>query len=90
MTRNASGIRDFQTKDLIALEFIKCFRSAGVSVESLIYYMSLYSQGQETREARLAILQEEREKLQERLDELASALKRLDVKIDRYQKGQIN
>ena len=32
---------DFQDHDIEALEFIKCFRSAGVSVDSLVDYMSL-------------------------------------------------
>ncbi len=29
---HVTGIRDFQDQDIEALEFIKCFRSAGVSV----------------------------------------------------------
>ena len=36
---------DFQDHDIEALEFIKCFRSAGVSVDSLVDYMSLYQKG---------------------------------------------
>lgn len=36
ITRTATGIRDFQDQDIEALEFIKCFRSAGVSVDSLV------------------------------------------------------
>lgn len=50
ITRTATGIRDFQDQDIEALEFIKCFRSAGVSVDSLVDYMSLYQEGDETRE----------------------------------------
>lgn len=50
ITRTATGIRDFQDQDIEALEFIKCFRSAGVSVDSLVDYMSLYQKGDETRE----------------------------------------
>ena len=34
--RNKSGVRDFSEQDIAALEFIRCFRSAGISVESLI------------------------------------------------------
>ena len=48
ITRTATGIRDFQDYDIEALEFIKCFRSAGVSVDSLVDYMSLYQKGDET------------------------------------------
>lgn len=84
ITRTASGIRDFQQADLDALEFVKCFRAAGVSVESLIEYMALYQEGAKTRQARLEILQEEYEKMQERYDELGRALERLQVKIQHY------
>ncbi|MEQ9809665.1 stress response transcriptional regulator NmlR [Streptococcus jiangjianxini] len=82
--RTASGIRDFQQTDLDALAFVKCFRGAGVSVESLIEYMALYQQGDETRQARLEMLQEEHQKMQERYDELGQALDRLDLKIQHY------
>ncbi|MBM7642697.1 stress response transcriptional regulator NmlR [Streptococcus loxodontisalivarius] len=89
ITRTASGIRDFQEEDLAALEFVKCFRAAGVSVESLIDYMTLFPQGEETREARLSILLEEREKMAERLEDLQAALDRLDGKIQAYKEGKI-
>lgn len=87
ITRTASGVRDFQTSDLEALEFVKCFRSAGISVESLIDYMKLYAEGEETREARLAILCDERDKMAERLEELEQAFKKLEDKIEGYRQG---
>ena len=67
--RNKSGVRDFSEQDIAALEFIRCFRSAGMSVESLIEYMSLV---------------EEREKLISRIAELQAAKERLDYKIENY------
>ena len=74
ITRTATGIRDFQDQDIEALEFIKCFRSAGVSVDSLVDYMSLY--------------QEEKKKLEERLSQLQVALNRLNLKIKLYKEGK--
>ena len=89
ITRTASGIRDFQESDLEALEFVKCFRAAGVSVESLIDYMALFQEGDATREARLQILLEERDKLAQRIQEQEAALERLNRKITYYKKGKI-
>ena len=89
ITRTATGIRDFQDYDIEALEFIKCFRSAGVSVDSLVDYMSLYQKGDETREERLGILEEEKKKLEERLSQLQVALNRLNLKIKLYKEGKI-
>lgn len=36
VTRNKSGVRDFSERDIATLEFVRCFRKAGMSVESLI------------------------------------------------------
>ena len=58
--RNKSGVRDFSEQDIAALEFIRCFRSAGMSVESLIEYMSLVEEGEGTEKARMKILEKER------------------------------
>ena len=54
--RNKSGIRDFSEQDIATLEFIRCFRRAGMSVESLIEYMNLVEQGEGTEEARMHLL----------------------------------
>ena len=82
--RNKSGVRDFSEQDIAALEFIRCFRSAGMSVESLIEYMSLVEEGEDTEKARMKILEEEREKLIFRIAELQAAKERLDYKIENY------
>lgn len=85
VTRNQSGVRNFSDRDISVLEFVRYFRGAGVSVESLIDYIGLVEQGDSTIGARLAILQEEREKLEERVSKLQAALDRLNHKIDNYQ-----
>lgn len=82
--RNKSGIRDFSEQDIATLEFIRCFRRAGMSVESLIEYMNLVEQGEGTEEARMHLLQEQREKLISRIAELQAAKERLDYKIENY------
>lgn len=85
VTRNQSGVRNFSDRDISVLEFVRYFRGAGVSVESLIDYIGLVEQGDRTIGSRLAILQEEREKLEERVSKLQAALDRLNHKIDNYQ-----
>lgn len=83
--RNKSGIRDFSEQDIATLEFIRCFRRAGMSVESLIEYMNLVEQGEGTEEARMHLLQEQRDKLDVRIDELLATRNRMDYKIKNYQ-----
>lgn len=83
--RNKSGIRDFSEQDIATLEFIRCFRRAGMSVESLIEYMNLVEQGEGTEEARMHLLQEQRDKLDARIEELLATRNRMDYKIKNYQ-----
>ena len=94
VTRTASGIRDYQESDLSWVELVICMRKAGVSVESLIEYVKMCMQGDTTFSARLHLLQEEKEKLEEQRSQLETAMKRLDYKISRYQKavdtGELN
>ncbi len=86
VNRTESGIRNYTEKDLGHLEFIICFRNAGVSIETLIEYMRLYKQGDSTLEARKQLLILQREIMQKRLDEIQETFERLNFKIDNYEK----
>ena len=82
--RRENGIRDYDESDLGWVELVKCMRSAGVQVEALIEYVSLYREGEHTAAARKAILEEQRERLLERMAEMQAALERLNYKIENY------
>lgn len=84
VNRNKSGIRDYTELDCRWVEFAKCMRSAGLPIEALIQYVSLFQQGDETVEARLALLTEQRDQLAARIEALQRTLQRLNVKIERY------
>ncbi|AZQ42423.1 stress response transcriptional regulator NmlR [Streptococcus periodonticum] len=84
--RNQAGIRDFSQHDIDILEFVRCFKKAGMSVESLIDYIGLLDKGEVSISARLAILQDEKEKLEERVNQLQQTLYRLNYKIENYKK----
>jgi prefoldin subunit 5 len=59
-------------------------RTAGVSVEALIEYVSLLHKGKKTRKVRIEILNKERELLKVRIAEMQEALKKLNYKIENY------
>ena len=56
VTRNASGVRDYGEQDCARVQFVKCMRGAGVSIEALIEYMQLFEQGEHTAAARKTLL----------------------------------
>lgn len=85
VTRTEGGIRDYREVDLNWVELALCMRSAGLPVEVMIEYLSLYQQGDETIVARLHLLQDQRETLIEQRKQIDTMLERLDYKISRYE-----
>ena len=86
VNRNKNGVRDYTDEDCRWVEFIKCMRSAGLQIEALIEYVSLYQQGDDTSVARRDILVEQRRQLAERMSDMQKTLERLDFKIEVYDK----
>lgn len=85
VNRNANGIRNYTEEDCNWVEFIKCMRSAGLSIEVLVEYVSMFQRGNSTIKARKELLMEQRRHLEERINEMKETLKRLDRKIDGYE-----
>lgn len=82
--RNPNGIRNYTQEDCNWIQFAKCMRSAGISIETLIEYVALFQQGDSTREYRKQMLVEEYEKLQYRVKEMKETMDRLESKIAHY------
>ena len=89
VTRTASGLRDYREGDLKWVEFIRCMRSAGVSIEALVEYVALFQRGSESIQARKALLIEQRRQIADRIGELQAALARLDRKLDGYEERML-
>lgn len=87
VNRNKSGIRDFSDEDCRWVEFIKCMRSAGLPIEVLIEYVSLFQQGDSTADARKELLIEQRDQLTKKMNEMKKTLDRLNDKISRYEQA---
>lgn len=82
--RNKVGNRNYSETDCQWIQVVKCMRSAGITIESLIEYIRLFQQGEQTRQSRKEILQEQRNLLAQRIAELQGTLEKLDMKITGY------
>ena len=87
VNRNPNGIRNYTENDCGWVSFAKCMRNAGLPVEVLIEYVTLFQQGEATAEARKEILVEQRDKLVVRIAEMQETLDRLNHKIENYETG---
>lgn len=83
--RNESGRRDYSEGDCEWIQFVRCMRTAGLSIESLMEYVSLLRQGEGTAPARKEVLLRQREGLEQRIEELGQMLQYLNRKIDLYE-----
>jgi DNA-binding transcriptional MerR regulator len=65
-------------------------RNAGLSIENLIEYTTLFQKGNSTHNARKQILIEQRDELVARISDMQTALDRLNKKIDGYDETMKN
>lgn len=85
VNRKESGVRDYTETDCGWVEFIKCMRGAGLSIETLIEYVSLFRRGNRTLQKRKQLLIKERDALQQRVEQMQQTLNRLNHKIEVYE-----
>lgn len=87
VTRTAGGIRDYQEEDLRWVELAICMRNSGLPIETLIDYLALFQQGDETIPARLELLREQMEILEEQKKNIEETMNRLSYKIEHYEEA---
>ena len=87
--RTKSGIRNYDEESCGWIELMICMRKAGVQIEALIEYVTLFKEGDKTLKAREAILIEQRDKQLEKMKEIQASLDRLNHKIELYQGGMM-
>ena len=84
--RTKSGLRDYSEENCRAVEFIKCMREAGVSIEFLLEYLELFDGGDATIEKRKSLLITQKEILKQKVVDLQKTIQRLEYKIENYHK----
>ena len=78
--RTSGGIRNYKEADLGWIELALCMRNAGLPVESMIEYVHLFQEGDETIPARLHLLLEQKEHLIEQQNKISQMLSSTDRK----------
>lgn len=90
VNKNKSGNRDYGEEDCGWVEFIKCMRSAGLPIETLIEYVNLSQQGDSTVKSRKELLIEQRYQLIAKIEEIQKSLERLNYKIERFEQIMVD
>nr|WP_056974310.1 MerR family transcriptional regulator [Holzapfeliella floricola] len=82
--RNESGIREIDENIIGRINFIKQMRAAGMTIESLKSYISLFDAQEDNTKRQLSLLEEQREIMLEKRDDLQDAIDHLTYKIENY------
>lgn len=82
--RNKSGIRDFDEVSCRWIDFIKCMRRAGLSIQVLQKYVELMNKGHSTAKERQELLNLQKEILVKKREDIDKTIDRLNYKIKIY------
>ena len=82
--RAASGHRRYAEEDLARIQFLTKLRSTGMPIRKIREYADLMRRGEDTHEARLALLEAHRDAVRAHLAETERNLELIDYKIGYY------
>lgn len=82
--RDHAGRRCYRPADIARAVFISRLRVADMPIARIQRYFELVDAGTHTEPQRLALLEEHRDEVRQRLDNLQIALATIDYKIERY------
>ena len=82
--RAASGHRRYAEEDLARIQFLTKLRSTGMPIRQIREYADLMRRGDDTHEARLALLEAHRDAVRAHLAETERNLELIDYKIGFY------
>jgi DNA-binding transcriptional MerR regulator len=82
--RDEKGFRQFSQRDIRRIKFMRHMRLAGLNIAALVEYADLIRQGDHTQAARIELLKEQRDLLQQKQTITQSAINQLNYKIAHY------
>lgn len=83
--QDRNGVRYFSQSDVEWARWIECLRSLDMSIEDIRTYIYLFSLGAKTATKRKHLLQRQQIKIEEHLERLHNALKKVKRKIAIYE-----
>ena len=86
--RSGSGIRMFKEEDFGWLAIIECLKHTGMSIKEIKIFIDWCVQGDSTIDQRLALIDRQREAVEEQMQQLKDTLHLLDYGIMKQHKKQ--
>jgi DNA-binding transcriptional MerR regulator len=83
--RTETGIRNFDEEDIRWINYARHMRHAGLSIESMTNYVSLFREGEHTIPQRKELIRQQMDELTEKIDALMDTRDRLAYKLANYE-----
>lgn len=88
--RNSGGHRRYSHDDLRVVDFLIKMRGTGMGISQLRAYVEAARRGEDTLDYRKDVLQRQRQKVVEKIEELQTCLEVIDWKLENYASGVSN
>jgi DNA-binding transcriptional MerR regulator len=82
--RDVGGRRRYGEAHLRVIRFVNALRATGMPIKEIKRYLALYQEGDGTHDDRLALLENHREHVRQKLRQIKHNLQVIDVKIASY------
>lgn len=78
--KRVNGIRIFEEEDFSWLRVLNCMKNTGMPIRKIKRYVDLSKQGDSTLEERYELIKEQRQNVQDQMDQLKYYMEELDYK----------
>lgn len=82
--RDVHGNRLFSDDDIEWINLIRCLRKAGMPISMIKHYVDLYLEGNGTLQGRKQIMVDQKQKVEQKLEEFNQYLELINRKIEHY------
>ncbi len=82
VNRTPGGKRAYSQQNLNQIKFVSCMKKSGCSLQVIKRYMDLLKEGEDTKNERIDLLQNQKNALLDNLNEIKESIEYLDAKIE--------
>ncbi|WP_125981645.1 MerR family transcriptional regulator [Loigolactobacillus iwatensis] len=82
--RSETGNREIDARIIRRINFVKQMRAAGMTIENLRRYIELFDSKEDNDKEQIALLAEQLSDMEERRDDIQSAIDHLHYKLEHY------
>lgn len=82
--RDKNGVRNYNELSIKWINFVKCLKKSGFTIEMIKEYIKLHQMGEFTKDERKKILIKQKEEVMKKISELTEIVSYLNQKIEKY------